>query len=803
MHRGEDIRKEIVAVKVKGEHWQTFKPPSEHHPDRLISAEVATVVQPDVQNAVQDDYRVSATVQLPECAGESIQSVQSNLSESHHKAEHSEHVPHTVTVSDQEDPHNTTLDCSATLQLPECAGESVQSNLSEARHKAELTEHIPHTVSGQEDSNSMNLDCSDPVVFCGRRLKSVDINMMLNAGPYQPIRDYYFPVVNNRSFNPDWFSCNMPDTTTYQRKWLSYSKSADRAFCLPCIAFSGPRGSDIWTNTGFCDWHNGVRDVQRHECSPEHRSAEIAMHHWSRGSTVSQMTAGKRNAVVEDNRKVMECVIDCVKFLASEMLAFWGNDSHEGKFQSVFKLMAKRDSSAAAYLQRIEQMRREGKKMGVNLISPGNVGSVLKSMKMMVAEKIVQNIRCQKKACLIFDSTQDYSKREASVLLMRYLESDSNGELYISERLLEVFTTGETSGSVLTDRVMADLKRLNVDLQWIVGQCYDGAGNMRGRYSGMASHILAHCSKAVYIWCHAHRLNLIVNAVAVCSSDIKNTLGLLEELYVFMCGHKRNDVFCKEQGEAGERTLQLKRVSTTRWNSSQAAVDTVLSRYGTVLQTLAHLSESKYDSETITKATGLKARLQDVRIIICMHILRMVYCIIGPASRSLQGIATDLGSAAALLLDCKKQFENMRSGADREWESLYTESVEFATAHRIPCEFPAERRRKKRRMDDELTEDECLAGKERMKVNSFIAVIDEVLQQLQSRFSEQNMKFMKQLSFFTPASLLSKSDSNISDDDIQEICDQYGLLASDVHQELHDFRSVYRVCNNGDSKTGE
>ena len=52
-----------------------------------------------------------------------------------------------------------------------------------------------------------------------------------------------------------------------------------------------------------------------------------------------------------------------------------------------------------------------------------------------------------------------------------------------------------------------------------------------------------------------------------------------------MSGHKRNDVFCKEQGHTGERTLQLKRVSTTRWNSSQAAVDTVLARYGTLLQT--------------------------------------------------------------------------------------------------------------------------------------------------------------------------------------------------------------------------
>ena len=85
----------------------------------------------------------------------------------------------------------------------------------------------------------------------------------------------------------------------------------------------------------------------------------------------------------------------------------------------MFKLITKRDAVAAAYLHRIEQAQRAGKKMGVNLISPGNVGSVLKAMKLMVTEKIVQSIHCQKKACIIFDSTQDYSKREASLLLMR------------------------------------------------------------------------------------------------------------------------------------------------------------------------------------------------------------------------------------------------------------------------------------------------------------------------------------------------------------------------------------------------
>jgi hypothetical protein len=687
-----------------------FRQPPEQHPDLELAA--STSAQPQSQNSVQDDYvNMAAQCQEHITTADSaetasvvieLQKMQNTVYEDHLNA-----TPH--------------------IQ-PENAGQLEQSNLSD--HSTDQTEHV---VSDQEESPS--LDCNDPVKFCGRRLKSVDINTLLDAGPCQPMKDYNFPVVANRSFNPDWFSCCMPDNTTYQRKWLIYSKSVNRAYCLPCIAFSGPRGSDLWTNTGFSDWHNGVRDVQRHECCSEHRAAEIAMQQWRRGCTVSHMIAGNRNALIEDNRKVMECVIDCVRFLTAQMLAFWGNDSHDGKFISIFKLIAKRDSTAAAYLQKIDQVHREGKKMGINFISPGMIGNVLKAMKLMVTEKIVQSVRCKKKACIIFDSTQDYSKREASVLLVRYMEDDGNGELCITERLLEVFTTGETSGAVLTDHVLADLQRLNVELEWIVGQCYDGAGNMRGRYSGMATHIQARCQKAVYIWCHAHRLNLVVNAVAVCSPDVRNTLGLLEELYVFMTGHKRNDVFRAKQGDTGERVLQLKRVSTTRWNSSQAAVDTVLSRFSAIMQALSHLSDSKYDSETITQASGLRSRLNDIRVILCMHILRIVYHIIGPASRSLQGIATDLGCAAVLLSDCKRQFENLRTDAEKQWETVCAEAVDFATAHGVSCQFPAERRRRKKRMDDELSSDQCLSGQERMKVDTFIVVIDEVIQLLQSRFS--------------------------------------------------------------------
>jgi hypothetical protein len=65
------------------------------------------------------------------------------------------------------------------------------------------------------------------------------------------------------------------------------------------------------------------------------------------------------------------------------------------------------------------------------------------------------------------------SNGEQTVLLFTSIEVKSNGEQTVHERLFEVFTTGETTGIVLTEKVLAVLKEMKFDLEWIVGQCYD------------------------------------------------------------------------------------------------------------------------------------------------------------------------------------------------------------------------------------------------------------------------------------------------------------------------------------------
>jgi len=58
------------------------------------------------------------------------------------------------------------------------------------------------------------------------------------------------------------------------------------------------------------DWHSTMVFVmmQHRECCSEHRAAEIVMHQWRKGCTVSHI-ARNINALIKDNWKVVECVM--------------------------------------------------------------------------------------------------------------------------------------------------------------------------------------------------------------------------------------------------------------------------------------------------------------------------------------------------------------------------------------------------------------------------------------------------------------------------------------------------------------
>jgi hypothetical protein len=80
------------------------------------------------------------------------------------------------------------------------------------------------------------------------------------------------------------------------------------------------------------------------------------------------------------------------------------------------------------------------------------------------------------------------------------------------------------------------LVRTGLKLNNLVAQCYDGASNMRGQFSEVQKHIKDIAGEqALYIWCWAHSLNLVLETYVKRSCIVAlKTFGVLQQLCVYI-----------------------------------------------------------------------------------------------------------------------------------------------------------------------------------------------------------------------------------------------------------------------------
>jgi len=90
---------------------------------------------------------------------------------------------------------------------------------------------------------------------------------------------------------------------------------------------------------------------------------------------------------------------------------------------------------------------------------------------------------------------------------------------------------------------------------------------MSGKYNGLQAKIKEICPQATFVWCHAHRLDLIVTScVGSCLAAV-NLFGNLEKLFVFIsCSKKRVSMYQENQKllYPKARIRSIKKVEITR-----------------------------------------------------------------------------------------------------------------------------------------------------------------------------------------------------------------------------------------------
>lgn len=400
----------------------------------------------------------------------------------------------------------------------------------------------------------MSIRENDPANYCSlTNISEVLRRRYATLGPCQPMAEDMpngqFPskTIRNRSvrFSEVHYSLKLADGSFQRRNWLTYSPHLDRVFCYSCVLFGLPSSKHLqFVKNGSNSWNNIHTTLQAHECNPEHLQSEINRSIFCSTNRVDVKSVSSSNADVSLNIEIVKILFNIVHYLAKHGLALRGKTENFsamgekplGNFLDLVSLFAKYHPILANYLAKINNRS----KRAITFLSNKTQNRMLQILGDDVRDSILKEVKKSKYFSVIIDTTTDVSKKDQFSVLLRYVRLTPKVE--VVERLVAVDECRNSSAEgmfqlfkILCEKYDIDwrhhligkIKQVTVLLliveiiytdiaSFFLGQAYDGASSMRGQYGGLRTLIQKENESAIYVWCHAHILNLVI--VDLCDS---------------------------------------------------------------------------------------------------------------------------------------------------------------------------------------------------------------------------------------------------------------------------------------------
>ena len=208
---------------------------------------------------------------------------------------------------------------------------------------------------------------------------------------------------------------------------------------------------------------------------------------------------------------------------------------------------------------------------------------------------------------VIMDEASDFGRKEQVSVVLRYVDTD----YVIQERLVDIEHTDSTDAESLVQILLSSLLKVGLTTEKLIGQCYDGASNMRGAIAGVQAKVKAIQPKAIYTHCYAHCTNLVLVEATSTNRHARNFFGVLQNLYNFLEAsphrHAKLESMIKEV-ISKPRIMSVKKLSDTRWACRSDAVRAVSENFQLSSRPWMKLNKVPMMAELVLKQVDLGIR---------------------------------------------------------------------------------------------------------------------------------------------------------------------------------------------------
>ena len=295
------------------------------------------------------------------------------------------------------------------------------------------------------------------------------------------------------------------------------------------------------------------------------------------------------------------------------------SDVNRGNFLELLRLRSQDNPILASHLTRSSNATSHA-----NLwISPDIQNELLDICRAETLRLISQDVG-DKPFSLMIDETSDITKTEQVSICIRFVNDDDN----IQETFLGFYDTASTSAEALFELAIKVLADLGLDIQNLVGLCFDGASNMSGQITGLQARFKAVVAWAIYVHCYAHQLNLVIVKTITDVLILSKVLGVVQALHNFITASpKRNNVYMTLPValEGGKKILTLKSQSQTRWAYKWKSVQAVINHLTRIVLSLAKMiKDATVESKTRQEARGLLVSVASFEFIFGLVIAKTI-----------------------------------------------------------------------------------------------------------------------------------------------------------------------------------
>jgi hypothetical protein len=191
-------------------------------------------------------------------------------------------------------------------------------------------------------------------------------------------------------------------------------------------------------------------------------------------------------------------------------------------------------------------------------------------------------------------------------------------------------------------------------------------------------------------------------------------------------------------GKGGNQIGTLKRAGATRWGSHFNSICSLMNMYEATCRVLKTLAKEGGNYNTRGDGNSGYNYLKEFDFILILHLMKEIMGITDVLCQALQQKSQDVVNAMNLVRQTKTLIQELRENG---WDTLYANVTSYCVRHDI--EIP--------NLDD--THSATRFGRSRLEANQvtlehffkvelFFAIIDQQLQELNSRFSEQAMDLL-------------------------------------------------------------